>query len=122
MAAKKVEISANAELWAGYRGTFQIFAEKVRSLQSLASEAQRDRTVIEAALLEVEKARLAHNRARDLLALCMIPLPALPGHYHEGTSRVRQLARLLWELSGKPAGTKEDDWYRAERLMRRAAA
>ena len=36
--------------------------------------------------------------------------------------RVRAVARLLWESVGRPEGTADDDWNRAEQIVRRAAA
>ena len=35
--------------------------------------------------------------------------------------RVRAVARLLWESVGKLEGTSDDDWHRAEQIVRRTA-
>ncbi len=37
-------------------------------------------------------------------------------------TRVKDIAELLWELSGKPQGSADDDWYRAERVVRHVGA
>ena len=55
--------SESEELWVAYRATFQTFAQSVHTLQSAPACCGRI-----AALLEVEKARLAYNDARDRLA------------------------------------------------------
>jgi hypothetical protein len=36
--------------------------------------------------------------------------------------KVRDTAQLLWEFAGKPQGTAECDWHRAEKLVLAAAA
>ena len=60
----------------------------------------------ETALLEVEKARMAHNAARDRLAeqltgeISAIDIKAI------GVSerrRVRETAHILWEIAGRPS-------------------
>jgi DUF2934 family protein len=115
-------MSANRQLWNEYRATWEQFSRQLDELQQLVETGARDR--IDAALLSVEKARLAHNESRDRLAAHMtgeivatqVPLTdALPQE-----ERVRTTARLLWEFSGKPQGTAENDWFRAERLVRSA--
>ena len=35
---------------------------------------------------------------------------------------MREVAELRWELAGKPEGTDDENWYRAEEIVRRAAA
>jgi hypothetical protein len=37
-------------------------------------------------------------------------------------ARIKQMAELLWEFSGRPEGTADDDWHRAEEILRRALA
>jgi hypothetical protein len=84
-----------------------------------------DRARSEAALLEVEKARMAHNGARDRLAqqltgeISAIDMKAIGASEQR---RVRQTAHILWEIAGKPSGTAESDWRRAETLVRTAGA
>jgi hypothetical protein len=33
---------------------------------------------------------------------------------------VKDLAELIWELEHKPDGKADDDWFRAESILRRA--
>jgi hypothetical protein len=35
---------------------------------------------------------------------------------------VREIAQLRWELAGKPEGADDENWYRAEDIVRRATA
>jgi hypothetical protein len=68
------------------------------------------------ALLEAEKARLAYNAARDLLVAQMVgfqpaPKPADQSVLQDG--KVRAVARILWELAGKPDGTAVADWLQS---------
>jgi hypothetical protein len=37
-------------------------------------------------------------------------------------NRVRAVAQLLWESMGRPEGTADDDWLRAEQIVHRAMA
>jgi hypothetical protein len=99
-------MALNRQLWNEYRVTWEEFSRQLDALQRLVETGARDR--IEGALLNVEKARLAHNEARDRLAAHL-------------TGEI-DTARLLWEFSGKPHGTAEKDWFRAEKLVRAARA
>ena len=108
-----------------YRRRFAEFAEKVRQTRIVMTASSSNREAIDAALLEMERARVEYNRSRDLLAQQLSSArqetlglkPAEPDSGH-----VRQIAELRWELAGKPEGTAEDDWYRAEEIVRRATA
>jgi hypothetical protein len=113
-------MGADRKLLNEYRATWEAFSRNLDVLQTCAGAGNRD--LVEAALLEVEKAKAAHNAARDRLA----------AHLSEGIAAqdaantrpeeqlIREKARLLWELSGKPQGTAEADWLGAERLVRSA--
>ena len=84
-----------------------------------------DRIRVAAALLEAEKARIAYNAARDLLAAQMAglqPIPELADHARPPDGRVRAIARTLWETAGKPDGTAVADWLQAERLVQSASS
>jgi hypothetical protein len=81
------------------------------------------------ALLELEKAHWVYDRCRDALAVKLLPASMRGAFRHmefnsaevyEG--RVRAVAQLLWESVGRPGGTADDDWNRAEEIVRRAAA
>jgi Protein of unknown function (DUF2934) len=104
-----------------YRATFQEYSGKLALLQGLMNSAVPDPCRIEAALLEVEKARVAHNSARDLLARELMR-PASPPAIGVDEHRVRETAKLLWEIAGRPDGTAECDWQRAEKLVHAAAS
>ena len=75
----------------------------------------------------VEHARLAYNEMRDLVAASLMSPECseffweIPASAQRDETRVKSLAELLWELAGKPQGSAEDDWYRAERVVRHAA-
>ena len=105
-----------------YRTTFREYASHLGALQRLMDSGASDDGRIETVLFEVQRARIAHNCARDRLAheLAYRELPRESGAAHEG--RVRETARLLWELAGRPAGTAEHDWSRAEQLVQSATA
>jgi hypothetical protein len=85
------------------------------------SSGAPDENRIEAALLDVEKARVAHNHARDRLAGELVS-PSLPPAASVDENHIRNTAQLLWELAGRPDGTAECDWRRAELLVHTAAA
>jgi len=116
-------MGAIEELRRRYRATWEVFSRKLDTYQSCVELGDAAR--VEAALLDVERARMEYNAARDLLAqhltgeiaaidLKSIAVPEL--------RRVRETARLLWELAGRPKGTADSDWHRAEHLVRAASA
>jgi hypothetical protein len=114
-----------------YRTTFQEYAHKLDALQNLISSGTADAARMDAALFEVEQARMAHSAARDRLAKELVrpPLPAAAGGPATGNPatgsnehHIRQTARLLWEMAGRPDGTAEHDWRQAEQLVRQAAS
>jgi hypothetical protein len=123
-------VQLNEALRNAYRTTFQEYARKLEALQKLMNDGltnsgTADAARLDAAVLEVEQARIAHNAARDRLAKELVR-PALPpatGNPATGSKehRIRQTARLLWEMAGRPDGTAEHDWRRAEQLVRQAA-
>ena len=51
-----------------YRTTFGEYARKLDDLQRLLDDRAADKHQLEPAMLEVERARVAHNSARDILA------------------------------------------------------
>jgi hypothetical protein len=51
-----------------YRTAFGEYARKLDELQRLLDDRAADKHQLEPAIREVEKARVAHNTARDLLA------------------------------------------------------
>ena len=108
-----------------YRIAFADLTQKVQRARALMAVPNPDQQAIDAALLELEKARVEYNRSRDVLAEQLLSAsapPELGAPSDSVADRVREVAELRWELAGKPEGTAEDDWYRAEEIVRRAEA
>jgi len=107
-----------------YRSAFEDFSRKAQQVQSLTEHPTGDRNAFETALLELEKAHLAYNHARDALVRSLLPpsAPAPPDQRHDHVHDVQAIAELLWESAGRPTGTAEEDWRRAESIVRRAVA
>lgn len=125
MSAVRVQTTEQIAVWQEYRRAFHEFSERVRHLQSLTTDPHPDRAAIEAALVEVEKARVVYDERRDALAQHLLRSPRPHIVRTEDSSeayaeRVRDIAELLWESAGRPAGTADDDWHRAEEIVRRA--
>jgi DUF2934 family protein len=105
-----------------YRAAFAEFARKVRQARALMAAANPDWQAIDAALLDLEKARVTYNQQRDILAQQLLNSSQLPDSSESHAGRVSEIAQLRWELAGKPEGTDDENWYRAEEIVRRAAA
>ena len=119
-----MSMSVSRRAVSDYRRTFAEFAEKVRRTRAVMSASNADGKAIDAALIEMERARMDYNRSRDLLAQQLLndPVSLSPNPADATADRVREIAELRWELAGKPDGTAEDDWYRAEEIVREATA
>jgi hypothetical protein len=104
-----------------YRATFQDYSRKLDALQRLTGAAGLDKAQLDTALLDVEKARVAHNAARDRLGSDLMRLSTVPGA-KLNEQHIRKTARLLWELAGRPDGSAERDWRQAEQLVHAAAS
>jgi len=111
-----------------YRSAFEDFSRTAQRVQSLTEHPSGDRNAFETALLELEKARLAYNQARDAFVGSLLPgsSPA-PGDQRlhiaaDYANDVQTIAELLWEGAGRPTGTAEEDWHRAETIVQRAVA
>jgi hypothetical protein len=113
-----------ADLWKYYRLAFVDFSRVARKVQSLKAKTNPNPSEIEAALLELETARLAYNHARDLLAYTLVrPAYATPGDPQRSyATRVKRIAELLWELEGRRDGRSQDHWFRAERIVQSAVS
>lgn len=113
-------------VFSDYRSAFAEFAQKVRQARALVAAANLDWQAIDAALLELEKARVNYNHRRDILTqelLSTAPRRPVPAPASDSIqTRVKEVAELRWELAGKPEGTDDENWYRAEEIVRRAAA
>lgn len=115
-----------ASVQEGYRSAFEDFSRKAQQVQSLTERPTGDRKAFETALLELEKAHLAYNHARDALVRSLLPGSvheqrqdrAAPDHRED----VQAIAELLWESAGRPTGTAEEDWRRAEAIVQCAVA
>jgi uncharacterized protein (DUF2267 family) len=115
--------SVGAEVWEAYTAAFQNFSEEVRNLQRLTDDPTAARAEIEAAVLAVEKARIAYSEARDAAAELLLDSPlrsATSAEPNSSPAHTAEIAELLWEGAGKPEGTAEADWYRAEEIIRLA--
>jgi hypothetical protein len=114
--------------YSDYRAAFAAFADKIRQARALVAAANPDWSAIDAALLEAEKARVNYEHLRDVLAQKLLnssePVSNEPvsNSVQPFASRVSEIAELRWELAGKPEGTDDENWYRAEDIVRRATA
>ena len=66
----------------GYRSAFEDFSRRAQKVQFLTEHPNGDREAFETALLDLEKAHLAYNDARDALVRSLLPasVPAPPRH------------------------------------------
>jgi Protein of unknown function (DUF2934) len=121
-----VQSITRVEAWRAYQRAFHEFSERVRHLQMLTTDPHPNRAAIEAALVDVEKARAIYDACRDALAQQLLPpsrstsLPAVDPP-QAVTERVKSIAELLWESAGRPDGTADEDWRLAEDIVKRAA-
>ena len=115
---QSVNQTSNA-LRMAYRISFQDYADKLNTLQRLidGGGTAGDREV-HGAIQAVEDARTAHSSARDRLAKELLCRAASSSGDEQ---QIRRTARLIWEFAGRPEGTAECDWYRAEKLVHAAA-
>jgi hypothetical protein len=125
MGATQTQLSSKQLLWQSYREAFRQFE---REAVRLAEMKTTNPAEAEKALLRVEHARLAYNDTRDTLAASMLSaemrdlLWRIPASARHERQHVKTIAELLWQLNGKPQGSADDDWYRAERVVRYAEA
>jgi hypothetical protein len=120
------ERTRKAQALAAYREAFKNFSEKARFIQDITATRNLDRSLVDAAMLELEKAHSVYIERRNTLAYFLSPstardrVGAPDSEFYK--SQVRRVAELLWEVSGRPLGTANDDWYRAEEIVRSIAA
>lgn len=112
------------EVEAEYRCAFEDFSRKAQRMQWLTARQNTDKTTFEEALFDLEKAHFAYNEARDAFLRSLLPasaqVPALDDKDY--ASDVPMLAELIWESAGRPDGTAEEDWRRAEAIVKCALA
>jgi hypothetical protein len=121
--------TAATDLQQAYERAFQEFSDRVRALQCLTLHPSADAAAINVALLELEKAHWVYDCCRDALAVELLPASMRgtfrlmePNSAEAYEDRVRAVAQLLWESAGRPGRTADDDWHRAEQIVRAAAA
>lgn len=117
----------NEEAWRQYRTAFQEYSQMARKVQLLTNQHMPDRAAIDAALLDLERVRVIYNSRRDALARQLLASSepdgvVSPHGAGDRNTRVKRIAELLWEFSGRPDGSADDDWHRAEEILRRASA
>jgi hypothetical protein len=117
-------MTRTVEVEAEYQFAFEEFSKKAQRVQSLAAQQNTDENAFETALFELEKAHLAYNQARDAFLRSLLPasahIPAAEDQDRAGD--VPTLAELIWESAGRPDGTAEEDWRRAEAIVKCAVA
>jgi len=107
-----------------YRKAFHEFFAQVQRVQTLTAQKHVDPQIIEAALLDLERAHVNYDICRDRWVQHFLPDTAKAAseleHSHEDC--IRTIAELLWESAGRPAGTADQDWRKAEEIVKQAAA
>jgi hypothetical protein len=112
-----------------YRKAFLQFAEKVQLVQTLTADPHIDPRQVEAALLEMERAHVRYDICRDRWAEFFLPSEKRARvnqpvreieHSHEHC--IPTIAEFLWESAGRPEGTADEDWRKAEEIVKQAAA
>jgi hypothetical protein len=122
MGATQTRLSGAQLLWQAYRTAFREFEREAKRLAEINAQRSYNPAEAEKALSRLEQARLAYNNSRDLLAAALMTpaasrtFLAIPAGLRD-QAHVRNIAELFWEFAGKPQGTAEDDWYRAERVV-----
>lgn len=117
-------------LRAAYEVAFQQWERQVHLLQEVTSNSSSDSPAVQEARRRVVDAQVAYREARDSLAAFIMARTSKPvskdgGRHPEGAReggvdlgcQVERLAHLLWEMAGRPSGTAETDWQRAEQLI-----
>lgn len=127
------------QLRADYDAAFRNWTAQVRVLQSVDSGDPQNRGAVEEARRWAEEAASVYREKRNLFLNHVIasrsrrpkraklniserPAPAVgPRQDHlvlaDENNPVRRLARQIWEEAGRPAGTAEQDWLRAEEIL-----
>lgn len=123
MAVLKGQDSDDSARWKDYQLSFQEFAKTVATVQRLTAQRLVDQNEFARAVVALENARIAYNHARDALAAELLEssLPVAPYSTQGRQVRTKRIAELLWESAGRPLGTADDDWHRAEQIINRVA-
>jgi hypothetical protein len=112
------------EVEAEYRCAFEDFSRKAQLMQLLSAQQNTDSKTFETALFELERAHFAYNQARNAFLRSLLPESAQVQVVDDKdyASDVPMLAELIWESAGRPDGTAEEDWRRAEAIVKCAVA
>ena len=107
-----------------YREAFQHFAKQVEHVQTLTAQPNADPKVVEAALLDLERAHINYDVCRDEWAQFLLPSSPKTARDLERSHEdcIPTIAELLWESAGRPEGTADEDWRKAEEIVKQAAA
>jgi sugar phosphate isomerase/epimerase len=111
-----------------YRKAFVEFSKKVQEVQALTADPHPDAARLEKALLALEQAHVAYSARRDQWVAHLLPSASHgPQRARQSETRsahedcVRAIAELLWEGAGRPEGTAEENWRKAEEIVKQAA-
>jgi hypothetical protein len=117
-------MTRSREIEAEYRDAFEDFSRKAQLVQSLTAQQGKDGNAFEIALLDLERAHLAYNQARDTFLQSLLPESGpMPADSDKNrTGDVPVIAELIWEGAGRPDGTAQEDWRRAEAIVKSALA
>ena len=109
----QVNVSSFDRLRADYDAAFaRLRAEEGR----LRFTPQQDLTAVAAALQRFDQAMASYRVSRGKLAGFLASVAAT------NHAEVQALAHRLWEQAGRPAGNPEEQWYKAEKVLRSRAA
>jgi hypothetical protein len=95
-----------------YDSAFRNLAAKARRLQKVQDDASFGETAVREAWREVAEATSEYQSSRNRLMEFLLP----PGTRLR-KPHIEQAAYFLWENAGRPSGTAEEDWYRAQQLV-----
>jgi len=126
------------QLRADYDTAFAQLNAHARQMQSVMRQPRTDNEAKALALAELERALAMYRECRDRLANHLLTrrthskAAAAGSSASQGESQVwraedalfnrrdelQRLAYRLWEDSGRPDGTPDEHWYRAQELLR----
>lgn len=121
---EKKAISSYAQLRADYDAAFaRMKSAAGRLCRALefshgAAAEQEARRLMEEAIVEYRQCR---DRLARFLAGSSSARRPLEDRRRPSAEEVRELAYRLWEQAGRPSGTAEQDWRRAEELLEQAS-
>jgi hypothetical protein len=111
------------DLRAAYEDSFRKWSEVVRASQALSKQAFTNERTIHETQVRLEVALNDYRQKRDELVEFVLARSAshIDQNAVEHRQQVEQLANLLWQSAGRPQGTADADWFRAEQMIREAA-